>query len=129
MNLVGTLLIVLLGCIPLGVGAYLGCQHPFWSPLYLVLVGVYFLSASVSTFDTRLTQARWNGQDFGTLPAWTVIFDWLQWGLFVVLAVLNWQLAIGIFVVKFILKLLPVLEIIGHILMAPFLSKKSKANI
>ncbi|MEO5984673.1 MAG: hypothetical protein ABIP80_04160 [Ferruginibacter sp.] len=117
--------LLLLGCIPLAIGAYLGYEYSFWSPLYLSLVGIYFVVASITTFDIRLTQAKWDGQDFGTLSDWTGIFVWIQWGLFIALGVLNWRLAIWIFVVKFILKVLPVSETIGNILMAPFKPKKS----
>jgi hypothetical protein len=124
MNPIG-LLLLLLGCIPVAIGAYLGYNYPFWSPLYLSLVVVYFLVASVTTFDIRLTQAKSGGEDFGTLPAWTGIFGWLQWGLFIVLAILNWRCAIWIFVVRFTLKVLPVLETVGNIVMAPFRSRKS----
>lgn len=114
------LAMLLLGCIPLAIGMYLGYEYPLWSPLYLSLVAAYFVVASVVTFDMRLTQAKMAGEDFGTLPAWTVVFDWLQWGLFCVLAVLNWRAAMGVFVLKFILKFVPVLETIGNVLMAPF---------
>ncbi len=44
-----------------------------WSPLIVVLTIVYFLVASVTTFDIRLTQAKRAGTltpDEPTLPAW-----------------------------------------------------------
>ena len=99
-------------------------DYPFWSPLYLTLTFIYFLSASVVTLDIRLIQAKRQGEDFGELPKWTVIFNFLQWGLFVALAVLNWKSALIIFAVKFVLKVLPVLETIGNILMSPFKPKR-----
>lgn len=100
-------------------------DYPFWSPLYLSLTIIYFLAASNVTLDMRLIQARkFEGQDFGELPLWTFIFNIIQWGLFIVLAVLNWKSALIIFAVKFVLKVLPVLETIGNILMAPFKPKR-----
>jgi len=94
------------------------------STLYLALVVIYFLAASVVTLDIRLEQAKlFHGQDFGELPNWTVIFLYLQWGIFATTAILNWKTALIVFTVKFILKVLPVLEVLGKILMAPFKPK------
>lgn len=59
------------------------------------------------------------------LPSWVGIFAWLQWAIFIVLFVLNWKYALIIFAFKFILKVLPVLETIGNILMSPFRPKES----
>ncbi len=59
------------------------------------------------------------------LPSWVGIFGFLQWAIFIALFILNWKYALIIFVVKFILKVLPVLETIGNILMSPFLPKKT----
>ena len=95
-------------------------DHPFTSPLYLTLTIAYFVVASITTLDIRLHQAKASGQDFGMLPPWVGIFPFMQWGLFIALFVLNWKIAIGLFILKFILKVLPVLETIGNILMAPF---------
>jgi len=100
-------------------------DYPFTSPIYLGLTIVYFLVASIVTFDIRLIQARRQGENYPILPSWTGIFGWLQWAIFIVLFVLNWKYALIIFVVKFILKVLPVLETIGNILMSPFRPKES----
>lgn len=102
-------------------------EYPFLSPLYLILTIVYFLVASVVTLDIRLEQAKkFEGVDYGTLPSWTNIFWLLQWCIFIVLAILNWKYALIIFVVKFVLKILPVLETIGNILMSPFKPKDNR---
>lgn len=108
------------GLVPLCLGMVLGYQYSPRSAVYATLTICYFFAASIATLDMRLIQARMQGNDCGQLPAWTVIFGWLQWGIFCVLAVLNWRAAIGIFVLKFILKFIPVLETIGNVLMAPF---------
>lgn len=101
-------------------------EYSFLSPLYLILIISYFLVASVVTLDIRLVQAKQMGQDFGELPPWTFIFSLLQWGLFIALFILNWKHALILFVVKFVLKVLPVLETIGNVLMSPFRPKESE---
>ena len=54
------------------------------------------------------------------LPAWVGVFVWMQWAIFLVLLYLNWKYALILFVIKFVLKALPVLETIGNMLMRPF---------
>ncbi|MBK7803730.1 MAG: hypothetical protein IPJ55_13895 [Chloracidobacterium sp.] len=115
-----SLIMIGLGLIPIAIGFFLGYQYQPASPLYLTLIIIYFVVASITRFDTRLIQAKMQGQDFGELPGWTGFFSWAQWGLFCALAILNWRVAIGLFVLKFILKFLPVLETIGTLLMSPF---------
>lgn len=95
-------------------------DYPITSPLYQTLTILYFLVESIVTFDVRLIQAKRQGEDFGLLPPWTGIFIYIGWGLFIALLVLSWKLALIIFAVKFVLKVLPVLETIGNILMSPF---------
>lgn len=111
---------ILIGLIPVSIGYYFGYRYPVASPIYISLISAYFLSASITTFDTRLIQARWDGQDYGETPGWTGLFGWLEWALFCAMAILNWRVAIGLFVLKFILKVLPVLETIGNVLISPF---------
>jgi hypothetical protein len=89
----------------------------------IVLTVAYFLVASITTFDIRLIQAKKNGTlppDEPGLPAWIGIFGWLEWGIFAWLLVMNWKYALLLLAVKFVLKVLPVLEIIGNVLMRPF---------
>jgi hypothetical protein len=94
-----------------------------WSPLLIGLTIAYFLAASITTFDIRLIQTRRDGSlppDEPMLPAWTGIFGYLMWVIFVVLLYLNWKYALLLFVIKFLLKVLPVLETIGNVLMSLF---------
>ena len=98
-------------------------EHPFLSPIYLALTVLYFLVASVVIFDTRLIQARKRGEDHPYLPRWISVFYIVQILLFWSLFILNWRYALVLFVVKFILKVLPVLEILGNVLMRPFRPK------
>jgi hypothetical protein len=94
-----------------------------WTPLIIGLTVACLLFACISTFDLRLTQAKRDGYlppNEQTLPNWVGIFDLLMWGMFLVLLYLNWKYALVLFAIKFVLKVLPVLEIIGYFLMAPF---------
>jgi hypothetical protein len=94
-----------------------------WTPLIVGLTIAYFLVASVTTFDLRLTQAKRQGTlppDEASLPEWVGLFAWMQWAIFLALLYLNWKYALVLFAVKFVLKVLPVLEIVGNILMSPF---------
>lgn len=89
----------------------------------LILTVAYFLVASITTFDIRLIQAKKSGTlppDEPALPAWIGIFAWLEWGIFIWLLVMNWKYALVLLAVKFVLKVLPVLEIVGNVLMRPF---------
>ncbi len=94
-----------------------------WTLPIIGLTIAYFIVASITTFDIRLIQAKREGKlppDQPMLPAWTTVFHWAQWAIFLVLLYLNWKYALVLFVIKFVLKVLPVLETIGNILMLPF---------
>ncbi|MGY8911175.1 MAG: hypothetical protein ACKVIG_15140 [Flavobacteriales bacterium] len=93
------------------------------SPIILTLSILYLIFSSITTFGVRITQAKKNGtwdENEPDLPNWTSIFYWLDTIVIIYIAVLNWRFAIALFFLKFILKVLPVLEIIGNILMRPF---------
>ena len=97
------------------------------TPLTISLTVAYFFCASIDTFDTRLVQAKKAGTlppDHPTLPLWTLIFTFAMWAIFITFIYLNWKYALTLFVIKFVLKVLPVLETIGNVLMAPFKPKK-----
>lgn len=126
MNPIVLISFLLLGSVPLLIGYFLGYDVPAVSPVYLTSTVLYFVCASVATFDTRLIQSRWSGIDLGELPAWTGLFGWLQWAIFCVLAILNWKVAIILFVLKFVLKVIPVLETVGALIMIPFTKKRDK---
>ena len=90
---------------------------------FMAITGLLFLSESTTTFDIRIIQAKRRGDlppDHPDLPGWVAILHWFDWIFKATLLVLNWRYAIGVIVVMFILKVLPVLETIGNILMAPF---------
>jgi hypothetical protein len=94
-----------------------------WTPLIIGLTVAYFIVASITTFDIRVTQAKRDGT-YPTgdppLPSWIGVFAWIQWIIFGVLLYLNWKYALVLFAIKFVLKVLPVLETVGNILMSPF---------
>jgi len=97
------------------------------SPIVIALTVGFAVTSSITTFDIRLIQAKRDGRlppDEPMLPAWTGLIGWLQWGIALVLIFLNWKYAVLLFVIKFVLKVLPVLEIIGNILMSPFRPRK-----
>ena len=99
----------------------------FGNPAIIALTILYFILASITTFDIRLMQARKSGvlsSDEDLLPKWVAVFFWLEWGVFIILAVLNWKYAIALFILKFILKVLPVLETVGNLIMSPLKIKK-----
>lgn len=96
---------------------------PITSPIVIILTIIYFICESITTYDTRLIQAQRDGfsqENETMLPTWVGFFVFIGWGTFIALVLLNWKYAILIFIIKFILKVLPVLESIGQILMMPF---------
>lgn len=97
------------------------------SPIVIILTIIYFFTSAITTFDIRMIQAVKSGlltPDEAMLPKWINWVYWLHWVVFISLVFLNWKFAIFIFVIKFILKVLPVLEVIGNVLMSPFKQKK-----
>ena len=101
---------------------------PFDSQTLIVLTIAYGVVSSVTTFDIRLVQAKKNGtlpSDEPDLPKWVAILFWIEWIIFSVMIYLNWKYSLLIFAIKFVLKVLPVLETIGNILMSPFKVKKN----
>ena len=99
-------------------------ETPIESPIIIILTIVYFIASAVETLDIRIIQAQRDGLDIESLPRWIGLVYWLCWLLFIMLVLLNWKYAIFVYVVRFILKVLPVLEIIGNVLMSPFKSNK-----
>jgi hypothetical protein len=98
-----------------------------WTPLIIGLTIAYFIVASITTFDLRMTRAKQEGvlpPYQPLLPGWVAVFYWMQLAIFLALLYLNWKFALVLFVVKFILKALTVLETVGNILMWPFKPRK-----
>jgi len=99
-------------------------ETPIDSPIVIIVTVLYFIASAVETFDIRIIQAQRDGLDIESPPRWIGLVYWLCWLLFIFLVLLNWKYAIIVYVIRFILKVLPVLEIIGNVLMSPFKSNK-----
>lgn len=102
---------------------------PAGSTTVILLTIAYGIFASITTFDIRIIQAKKNGilsPEEPMLPKWVSLIYWLEWIVFFIIIFLNWKFGIIIFVSKFILKVLPVLETIGNIIMSPFKKNKNK---
>ena len=108
--------------------------EPLKSPTILWLSIAYLIAESITTYDTRLIQSH--SRDFQSsvatdaggrmLPSWVGYIVGIGWGLFIAILVLNWKYAIVLFVVKFILKVVPILENIGAAIMSPFLKDEPR---
>ena len=99
---------------------------PYDTSTLIGLTVAYGVISSITTFDIRLIQAKKNGTlppDEPGLPKWIAILYWVEWIIFAIMVYLNWKYALIVFVIKFVLKVLPVLEVIGNIMMAPFRKK------
>jgi hypothetical protein len=98
-------------------------QEYLKSPTLVWLSIVLFLSESITTFDVRIIQAKRSGvlpADHPNLPRWVLVFHVLDWLLLGVLMILNWRVGLSLWACIFLLKVLPVLESVGNIVMAPF---------
>ena len=71
----------------------------------------------------RIIQGKRSGAlppDHPNLPKWVAIVHLLDWALLITLLILNWRVGLFVWAVLFALKVLPVLETVGNVLMAPF---------
>lgn len=96
---------------------------PTTSPVIIALTVLLFITSSITVFDKRLIQFKRSGKvprDESLLPNWVGAILFLHWIIFISLILLNWKYAIILFVIKYILSVLPVLETIGNVLMSPF---------
>ena len=99
------------------------------SPAVLITSIVLLIVQSITIFDIRILQAKRTGTlppDHPELPKWTRSFHMIEWVLRIILLILNWKFALAYFVLLFILKVVPVLETIGNILMVPFKPRDSR---
>src|SRR5258708_39940542 len=102
------------------------------SPLYLGLLFAYFVTSSLTVFDIRMSQAKMGmfGKETAEainsgpqVPSWIAYIFWLDWIICLTLIILNWKIAIFVFIARFILKWLSVLETTGNMIMRPFRPK------
>jgi len=102
-------------------------ETPIDSPLLISLTVIYIITSSITTFDKRLIQAVKRGDipaNEEMLPTWVGMVAWFHWAVGLSILLLNWQFALIVFIAKFILSVLPVLETIGNVLMSQFRTKK-----
>ena len=105
---------------------------PINSPLLIALTIVYALCAAITTFDTRIIQAKrhhYLAPDDAYVPEWTGLFAILLWATWLAIFLLNWWYAPLLFVIKFVLKVLPVLENIGAFLLLPVVGAKTASAV
>lgn len=89
------------------------------SPLILSLTFVYIVSDAISIYDTRLIQWRQNGmipKDTPSPPNWTGVFGILSWVTIIVTIILEWQYGLLLWLIIYILKIIPVMETIGGVI-------------
>jgi hypothetical protein len=92
------------------------------SPLLLTLAAILFLVSCITTLDKRIAQGKRSGAlpaDQQELPKWVLALHFLDWGILITLLILNWRVGLLVWAVLLVLKVLPVLETIGNILMRP----------
>ncbi len=96
-------------------------------PTFNILIILFAITSSITTFDIRLIQAKRDGAllpDEPLLPSWVAGVYWIHYGLIITMLIMDWKHAVSVLIIGFILKVLPVWETIGNILMLPFKNKK-----
>lgn len=96
----------------------------------VLLTTAYGITSSLTVFDKRMIQARRDGTlpaDEALPPKWIAGVYWLHWAVGLTIVLFNWQYALIVFIAKFVLSVLPVLEVIGNILMTPFKPKQPQS--
>jgi|SRR3989344_5141552 len=105
---------------------------PVNSTTLITLTAIYTICAAISTFDTRIIQAKQNGfisKDEAYVPEWTGLFGILMWLTWIAIFLLNWKYAFVVFAIKFVLKVLPILENIGALLLLPIVGRKTASAV
>ncbi|MBL4644627.1 MAG: hypothetical protein JKX80_02050 [Candidatus Pacebacteria bacterium] len=99
----------------------------FGQPLILWLSVFYIISEAISIYDTRLIQWKKLGdipKDTPTPPPWTAFFGISGWLTIIVIFFLNWPYALALMLVVFLLKVMPIMETFGKIIISPFMRVK-----
>jgi hypothetical protein len=102
---------------------------PARSAILLCVSIAYVLFVAVNTYDVRLIQAKTKGFYSGVaaraqgrqLANWVSLFHILSFVALAVVVLMNWRFAIMLFAGVFILKVVPLLEVVGELIMRPFL--------
>ena len=86
-------------------------------------VGAYFLICSVQTFDKRINQRKLRGEDTFELPAIMGLVYWFPWPMLVCIAIIDWKVAIGVYIAGFVLAVMPVLDNVGFVIMCALMPR------
>jgi hypothetical protein len=100
---------------------------PINSPLLILLIVAYFFTTAFTTYDTRIIQAIKDGTVAPNHPkigSWIGWVYWIDWALLIAISILNWKIGIIVYITRFILRVLPVMELIGSLFLYPSLKKK-----
>ena len=98
-------------------------------PFFNILILLFALTSSITTFDIRLMQAKRDGtlpSSDPLLPSWVAFTYWIHYGLIFTMLLLDWRQALSVLVIGFFLKVLPVWETIGNVMMRPFRQERSR---
>ncbi len=102
------------------------------SPIYLILLIIYFATPSLKQLEIRFNKAYVGLADAEMiryvyrrpkLPNWIHFIFILDWLIAITLFVLSWKVALVILLIKFVLSFLPILETFGNFLLLPFQPK------
>jgi hypothetical protein len=102
---------------------------PFHSTTYITLIVIYFFLSCITTFDTRLIQAMKAGilpADEPMLPPIAGLMEWIEWVILIAMLILNVKAAAIVYGIRFVSKVLPVLETLGNIF-SKFLFKRQSS--
>ena len=94
---------------------------------WMAAVLAYLALSAVAKADSNILRGIRTGDLPATIPRpplWIGLLIYLQWGLLIALVVFDWKFAILVFLFKFILSFFGVLEILGSILLIPFLRRQ-----
>lgn len=105
---------------------------PVNSTSLLIISILYAIVESIRIYDARLIQAKTRGFYSGVaisakgrfLPKWVGYFHALGWLLLIIIVIINWKYAIAFYIILFLLRVLPILERIGAVIMSPFLKEE-----
>jgi len=92
----------------------------------MAVVIAYLVTSAITGFDSNTIRGIRRGDLPPTTPPlqnWIGFLYYLHWGLLIALAVFDWKFAILVFLFKAMLSFLGVLQIIGGVMMIPFMRR------
>lgn len=104
----------------------------FSSWLLIALTIILFLFNSITMYDRRIIQGKRSGlipMTEPNCPSYVGTFIWIAWIIYGILAILNWKVAIAVWLFMFVFKVLPVLETVGKVLSTPIMIEGSENDV